>query len=67
MECGMATLRCEIYQPPKKGMPFLATGAIGTSLQFARAGKTRREAERLLAEELEILDQRAKLQEEYAK
>ena len=63
----MAILHCEVYEPPKKGMPFLAVGSIGTSLQFARAAKTREEAERLLAQELTIMRQRAELRAEYRK
>jgi hypothetical protein len=61
----VATLRCEIYEPPKKGMPFLAVGAIGTSLQFAYAAKTRKEAETLLAGEVKIIEQRAELHAMY--
>lgn len=57
----MATFHCEVYEPPKKGMPFLAVGSIGNSLQFVRPGKTRVEAEKLLGEELEIMRQRAEL------
>jgi hypothetical protein len=46
-------------------MPFLAVGAIGTSLQFAYAAKTRKEAETLLASEIKIIEQRAELHAMY--
>jgi hypothetical protein len=61
----MATLRCEIYEPPKKDMPFLAVRAIGTSFHFAYAAKTRKEAETLLADEIKIIEQRAELHAMY--
>jgi Tfp pilus assembly protein PilV len=61
----MATLRCEIYEPPKKRMPFLAVGAIGASLQFAHAARTREQAQQLLDGELERMRERAELHAAY--
>jgi hypothetical protein len=63
----MATFHCEVYDPPKKGMPFLAVGAIGNSLQFAHAARTRKEAEKLLSKELKILEEKASLRAAYGK
>ena len=61
----MATLHLEIYAPPKKGMPYLAVGAIGASLQFVHAAKTREKAAELLAREGDRLEARAQLHAAY--
>jgi hypothetical protein len=61
----MATLHCEIYEPPKKRMPFLAVGTIGTSLQFVHAAGTRKEAQKLLDDALEGMRVRAELRATY--
>jgi len=61
----MATLRCAVYAPPRKGMPFLVAGTVGASVQFAHGAKTRKQAEAILEREIETLKTRARLQEAY--
>jgi hypothetical protein len=63
----MATLYLEIYEPPKKGMPFLAVGVIGTSIQFAHAAKTRDGAKQLLEAEIDGQEVRAQLHAVYGR
>lgn len=57
----MATFHFTVYDPPAKGVPFLAVGVIGSDVIFAKAAKTRAKAEALLEEQRAAFESHLKL------
>ena len=62
----MDTMRYAVYNPPKKGLPYLAVGMIGDNVECLLAADTRVEALEKLDMELEVLRTKSRLFEKYA-
>lgn len=61
----MATFHLAVYDPPAKGLPFLAVGVIEKEVVFAKAAKTKAQAQTLLEEERAAFEQRLELTRRY--